>query len=118
MAAISVTVDNGDLVNVTRKDATVVSENLNLVGTELVITTGKVLSFKGNVHSKASKTVIGTFEYNNNAGSSGAMIPASSYESVVRITNESYADKQVEATEALLLGIAKFSELPTNILCE
>lgn len=68
MAAISVTVDNGDLVNVTRKDATVVSENLNLVGTELVITTGKVLSFKGNVHSKASKTVIGTFEYNNNAG--------------------------------------------------
>lgn len=116
-AITEVTVENGDLVSVSRKDASVLSENLQLLGTELVLTTGKVLRFNGNVYSKSSKTVIGTFTYTNNGGSEGPIPPASSYESSVRITNEAYADKQVEATEALLLGIAKFSQLPTSTLC-
>ena len=115
---VTVTVENGDLVSVKRTNAAVNSENLKLVGSILVVATNKVLEFSGNVQLKDSQNVIGTFHYNNNDSTMTAPVPAGMYESVVRITNEAYADKQVEATEALLAGIKKWSEGTINTLCE
>lgn len=115
---VTVTVENGELVSVKRTNAAVNSENLKLVGSILVVATNKVLEFSGNVKLKDSQNVIGTFHYNNNDGTITTPAPAGMYESVVRITNEAYADKQVEATEALLAGIKKWSEGTINTLCE
>lgn len=115
---VTVTVENGELVSVKRTNAAVNSENLKLVGSILVVATNKVLEFSGNVQLKDSQNVIGTFHYNNNYGTITAPAPAGMYESVVRITNEAYADKQVEATEVLLAGIKKWSEGTINTLCE
>lgn len=113
---VTVTVENGELVSVKRTNAAVNSETLKLVGSILVVATNKVLEFSGNIQLKDSQNVIGTFHYNNNDGTITA--PAGMYESVVRITNEAYADKQVEATGALLAGIKKWSEGTINTLCE
>ncbi len=115
---VTVTVENGELVSVKRTNAAVNSETLKLVGSILVVATNKVLEFSGNVQLKDSQNVIGTFHYNNNDGTITAPAPAGMYESVVRITNEAYADEQVEATEALLAGIKKWSEGTINTLCE
>lgn len=112
---VTVTVENGELVSVKRTNAAVKSETLKLVGSILVVATNKVLEFSGNVQLKDSQNVIGTFHYNN-YGTITA--PAGMYESAVRITNEAYADKQVEATEALLAGIKKWSEGTINTLYE
>lgn len=114
MGLINVTVSKGNLFSEMYKNAVITSESLELMGTSMVMQGGKVTSLSGEVTKKSPKETIGSFSYQN--GGDGEMYAnrthaTMGYNCNISINKEEDAALQVEATNALLSGIAELQKV-------
>lgn len=110
MALISVTVEKGKLHSESYENPKIMSENLTLMGNSVTYEKGQVIAIEGAILKKSPEENIGYFSYNNTGGDP-VMDPANvRYNSSITINKKEDAVLQVEATNALLSGVAKLQE--------
>lgn len=106
MALINVTVNRGILISESYNSSSVVSENLTMSGTSMILKGGKVVSFDGKIVKTSSNEEIGTFSYKNGDSSMLSSIDIGYY-STISIYREVDSELQIEATNALIAGVEK-----------
>lgn len=110
MALISVTTEKGTLSSESYKNPKITSENLVLMGNSVSFENGIVTAMDGYISKKSPEGNIGYFSYNNSIGDPVADPANARYNSSITINKKEDAFLQVEATNALLSGIAELEK--------
>lgn len=110
MALISVTTEKGNLYSESYKNPKITSENLILMGISVSFEKGIVTAIDGSINKKSSEESIGYFSYNNSSGDPVNDPANVRYNSSITINKKEDAFLQVEATNALLAGIAELEK--------
>lgn len=109
MALMTVTVNKGTLLSESYSNSSIVSENLTMSGTSMILKGGKVVSFEGKITKNSTKEEIGTFSYKNGDSTMLSSMD-SGYYNMISIYREVDSELKIEATNALMDGVEKMKE--------